>query len=340
MGERRQFRLPDVGEGLTEAVVVAWRVAPGDVVAVDQVVVEVETAKALVELPSPFAGTVVEVLHEAGAAVDVGAPLLTVDVGGDPLLVGYGAKESRPPVRRRRKAVRVEEAADEERVHVTGVRARTAAAMVRSAFTAPHVTTWSQVDVTPTVEAVREFRQRPEYADVRVSPLLFVARAVVGAVADHPGVNASWDDRTGDVVLKRRVNLGIGVATDRGLVVPNVKDAHTLSAPDLARALTGLVERAREGTTDPAEFVGGTLTISNAGVFGTDAGTPILVPGETVILAVGRIAERPWAHQGRLALRHVVTLALSFDHRVIDGADASRFLTAIGTRLESPTDLG
>ncbi|CCH31203.1 dihydrolipoamide acetyltransferase family protein [Actinosynnema sp. NPDC047251] len=334
MGEQRQFRLPDVGEGLTEAVVVAWRVEPGDVVAVDQVVVEVETAKALVELPSPMEGTVVEVLHGEGTTVDVGAPLLTVDVGGDPLLVGYGVKESRP-VRRRRKAV-----VDEERVHATGVRARTAAAMVKSAFTAPHVTTWLQVDVTPTMELVRELRERPEFADVRVSPLLLVARAVVRAVADHREVNASWDDDTGEIVLKRPVHLGVGVATDRGLLVPNVKDAHTLSLPELARALSDLVGRAREGTTEPHELVGGTLTISNPGIFGTDAGTPILVPGETVILALGRIAERPWAHEGRLALRQVVTLALSFDHRVIDGELASRFLSAVGSDLESPSDLG
>ncbi|MFD0891083.1 2-oxo acid dehydrogenase subunit E2, partial [Streptosporangium algeriense] len=216
------------------------------------------------------------------------------------------------------------------------VRGRTAAAMVRSAFTAPHVTTWLQVDVTAATELVTRLRGLADFAGVRVSPLLPVARALVIAARRNPMINSSWDEAAQEIVLWRRVNLGVAVATERGLIVPNVKGADGLSLPALARALTEVTETARAGRSTPGDLSGGTVTITNAGVFGVDAGTPILPPGESAILALGQIRDMPWVHEGRVAVRRVTTLALSFDHRIVDGELGATVLREIGAMLEDP----
>jgi 2-oxoisovalerate dehydrogenase E2 component (dihydrolipoyl transacylase) len=434
MGELKRFNLPDVGEGLTEADIVKWHVKPGDTVEVNQTILEIETAKAVVELPCPYEGTVTELLVEEGATVDVGVPIITVDVGGAPVaapppesahepgtegslapkvdpsapgqkrvpvLVGYGVKPgstsrrprkpreagrrgttappeaprptatrsaqvlAKPPVRKLAKDLGLDltgiagtgpqgsitredvqrvagaperpAARGEERVPIKGVRKATAAAMVRSAFTAPHVTEWLQVDVTETVNAVRRLRDLPDFADLKLSPLLLVAKALLVAVRRNALVNSAWDEEAQEIVVKHYVNLGIAVATDRGLIVPNIKDAHELSLPDLARALADLTATTRAGKATPRDLSGGTITITNVGVFGVDAGTPILTPGESAILAFGQIREMPWVHEGEIKVRNVTTLALSFDHRIVDGELGSTVLREVGAMLEDPT---
>ncbi len=484
MPDVKQFRLPDVGEGLTEAEIVSWRVKPGDTVAVNDIVVEIETAKSLVELPCPFAGTVSELLVPEGQTVAVGTPIIAVSSGdaagaatetspesgaeppdesvvgtppeegavepgliGGPapggrtsVLVGYGPKTTeakrrprkagavplgesaataqlgvqsafstapeqapelsvddavpsapttappfgrhvshaaggvrvlaKPPVRKLAKDLGVDlgavsptgaggvvtradveavagqgsapasavvaSGARETRVPVKGVRKMTAQAMVASAFTAPHVTEWVTFDVSRTVRLVRRLRERSEFRDVKVSPLLVVAKAVCLAVRRTPELNATWDDAAQEIVLKHHVNLGIAAATPRGLVVPNVKDADAMGLRELADALAALTATAREGRTQPAEMAGGTFTITNVGVFGVDAGTPILNPGETGILCIGAIAKRPWVVGNRVKPRWVTTLALSFDHRVVDGEAGSRFLADVAGILHDP----
>jgi pyruvate dehydrogenase E2 component (dihydrolipoamide acetyltransferase) len=449
MTELKEFKLPDVGEGLTEADIVAWHVKPGDQVEVNQIIVEIETAKAVVELPSPWDGTVARLLAEEGQTVDVGVPIITVEVAGSgpapapeetnnaeramvpaaatsppaapperqAVLVGYGVKASsttrrarktapaiaasptapqapapqppapralaKPPVRRLAKDLGISlgtlagsgphgsitrddvqrAAADttvrsansglgngsrtgglatgaspggEERIAVRGLRKHMAAAMVSSAFTAPHVTEFLQVDVTETMAAVRRVRDLPEYGDVRVSPLLFVARALLAAVARHPLINSSWDGDAEEIVVKHYVNLGIAVAAERGLIVPNIKHADGLTLPELARSLQELAETGRAGKATPADLAGGTITITNVGVFGVDAGTPILTPGETAILAFGQVRDTPWVVDGQLAVRKACTLSLSFDHRVVDGELGSAVLRDVGAMLEDP----
>ena len=437
MTEFKEFKLPDVGEGLTEADIVAWHVKPGDRVEVNQVIVEIETAKAVVELPSPWDGTVARLLAEEGQTVDVGVPIIAIDVAGSPdsserssvpapatesapaagetagqpkpqpkrqaVLVGYGVKASsttrrprktatapaatapaatapaamalaKPPVRRLAKNLGislaelagtgpggsvtrddVQRAAGDtrvrsvsavvedrartglqERIPVRGLRRHMAAAMVSSAFSAPHVTEFLQVDVTETMAALRRVRDLPEYAGVRVSPLLFAARALLAAVARHPLINSSWDGDAEEIVVKHYVNLGIAVAAERGLIVPNIKDADALTLPGLARSLQALSETGRAGRATPADLAGGTITITNVGVFGVDAGTPILTPGETAILAFGQIKDTPWVVDGQLAVRQACTLSLSFDHRIVDGALGSAVLRDVGSMLEDP----
>jgi 2-oxoisovalerate dehydrogenase E2 component (dihydrolipoyl transacylase) len=494
MGVLKQFKLPDVGEGLTEGEILQWLVAVGDTVTVNQPLCEVETAKAAVELPSPFAGTVTALLHEAGDTVDVGTPIITIDVGGDAapapteggggaadepaagliggaapggrtaVLVGYGPRNTearrrprrggdtvparatapqvvlpeadygsgtdrppllatapdaevkpvrhgglevgrqaeahalagdaasadssparpvehghrrprplaKPPVRKLAKDLGVDltaltgsgaggvitradveaaaagpapvtelrpvaaPTAGEQRIPVKGVRKHTAAAMVASAFTAPHVTEFLTVDVTRMVKLRSRIAARPEFAGVKVSPLLFVAKALLLAAARHPMVNSSWDEAAQEIVVHGQVNLGIAAATPRGLVVPNVKDAGRLSLVELAGALAELTETARAGRTAPEDMTGGTITITNVGVFGVDTGTPILNPGESAILAFGAIREMPWVHKGKVRPRQVTQLALSFDHRIIDGELGSRFLADVGALLSDP----
>ena len=208
--------------------------------------------------------------------------------------------------------------------------------MAASAFTAPHVTEFLQVDVTETMTATARLKALPEFAGVRVSPLLFVARALLTAVARHPMINASWDEAAQEIVVKNYVNLGIAAATDRGLMVPNIKDAHLLAFPDLGRALTELAETARAGRATVADMQGGTITITNVGVFGVDAGTPILTPGEAAILAFGQVKDAAWVHEGQLAVRKVTTLSLSFDHRIVDGDLGSAVLRDVGSMLADP----
>jgi 2-oxoisovalerate dehydrogenase E2 component (dihydrolipoyl transacylase) len=223
-----------------------------------------------------------------------------------------------------------------ERIAVRGVRKSMAAAMVASAFTAPHVTEFLQVDVTETMNAVRRVRELPDYANLRPSPLLFVAKALLVAVARHPLINSSWAERTQEIVVHAQVNLGIAVAAERGLLVPNVKDAGSLSLPELAGALQSLTETSRAGKARPADLTGGTITITNVGVFGVDGGTPILTPGEAAILAFGQVKDAPWVVDGQLAVRKVCTLSLSFDHRIVDGELGSAVLRDIGAMLEDP----
>lgn len=446
MPQIQQFRLPDAGEGLTEAEIVSWKVQPGDTVRLNDAIVEIETAKSLVELPSPFAGVVMELLVDEGTTVAVGTPIIAVDTdpsgggpgavqeappsvaapgGRTPVLVGYGPRTTtatrrarvtpasapqpsapqpsapqpsapqpssavpapaatghvlaKPPVRKLAKDLGldlahivptgpggivtrddVEHAAAaprpetpapgavaglvvvgspaerETRIPVKGVRRRTADAMVASAFTAPHVTEWLTVDVSRTIRLVERLRTDPEFAGVRVSPLLLVARALLLAVRRNPGVNATWDAAAGDIVIKHYVNLGIAAATPRGLIVPNIKDADRLTLRGLADALAALTTTAREGRTPPSDLAGGTITITNVGVFGVDAGTPILDPGQAAILAFGQVRQQPWVHKGKVKPRWVTQLSASFDHRLVDGDLGSRFLADIGAVLEDP----
>ncbi|UYM07132.1 dihydrolipoamide acetyltransferase family protein [Solicola gregarius] len=470
----QEFKLPDVGEGLTEAEIVSWKVKAGDTVAVNDIIVEIETAKSLVELPSPYDGTVAALLVAEGETVDVGKPIIAVSTADDPaaddgaqrgegdpyihladkaktdeidmsnpaatggsekqMLVGTGPKEAatkrrarrtaatataqadvqqafstapapapelpveqaeesvpaapqptvptgprlralaKPPVRKLAKDLGVDlttltpsgeggvvtradveayaagaqaptappvaSATGDVRVPIKGVRKMTAQAMVQSAFTAPHVTEWLTLDVTKTMELVESLKGRREFADVRVSPLLVLAKAVCLAVRRTPELNAAWDDAAQEIVLKRAVNLGIAAATPRGLVVPNIKGADSMSLVEIATALGELVATARAGRTKPAEMSGGSFTITNVGVFGVDAGTPILNPGESGILAFGAIKKQPWVVEGpdgdRIEPRYVTTLALSFDHRIVDGEQGSRFLADIGALLADP----
>jgi pyruvate dehydrogenase E2 component (dihydrolipoamide acetyltransferase) len=227
-------------------------------------------------------------------------------------------------------------AGGEERIPIKGVRKHTAVAVTASAFTAPHVTEFLQIDVTETMTGVQRLRELPEFEGWRPSPLLLVAKALIVAVARHPMINSSWDESAQEIVVKHYVNLGIAAATSRGLLVPNIKNAHALSLPELARALSELATTARDGKSQPADQAGGTITITNVGVFGVDTGTPILTPGEAAILALGQVKEAPWVHEGALAVRQVTTLALSFDHRIVDGDLGSAVLRDVGAMLTDP----
>ncbi|OLE26281.1 MAG: branched-chain alpha-keto acid dehydrogenase subunit E2 [Catenulispora sp. 13_1_20CM_3_70_7] len=485
MGEIKRFNLPDVGEGLTEAEILAWSVKVGDIVKTNQILVEIETAKAAVELPSPYAGKVVELLVAEGQTVDVGTPIIGIDIdpstpstGGaaangddmvagvaataeakaapkeapakrEPVLVGYGVKPgasgrrprkaaapaaqeapsaadimgatvqeepvtddvpapayygqsaarekaapavsaptapapgagskvlAKPPVRKLAKDLGVDLAfvpptgpngtvtrddvhaaagaqaepaagaiangtatapflSGERRVPIKGVRKATAAAMVQSAFTAPHVTEFLTIDVTPTMKLVQRLKELPDFKDVRVSPLLLVAKAFLVAMARNPEINARWDEANGELVYFDHVTLGIAAATPRGLIVPNIKAADTLSLVELGRALNALTDVAREGKTALGDMTGSTATITNVGVFGVDTGTPILNPGEASILAFGAVREQPWVHKGKVKPRQVTTLALSFDHRLVDGELGSKVLRDVGAVLADP----
>ncbi len=426
----KDFALPDLGEGLTESEIVSWHVAVGDSVTLNQPLAEVETAKAIVQLPSPFAGVIAALYVEPGTTVTVGSRIVgietEIDAAADApaaapalernaVLVGYGpavetgsrpqrkARKvpagaaagasseptaaasapssspvgdirvmpmSTPPVRKLAHDLGVNLAlvagtgeggaitrddvhaaasasamsptepaakatrsgARETRTLVKGVRKHTAAAMVASAFTAPHVTEFLTVDVTRTVELVSRLKARGELASV----LAVVAKALCLAVSRNPSLNSRWDEAAGEIVEFGYVNLGIAVATDRGLMVPNIADASTLALGELTTAITELAAAARSGTTTPKALAGGTITISNVGVFGIDAGTPILNPGEAAILATGAVRRMPWEHEGAVALREVMTLSLSFDHRLVDGEQGARFLVDIARILEDP----
>ncbi|MBF6187880.1 MULTISPECIES: dihydrolipoamide acetyltransferase family protein [Nocardia] len=497
-GNVLEFRLPDLGEGLTDAELVSWSVAVGDHVDLNQTIAEVETAKAVVALPCPYAGTVAALLADPGETVPVGAPLIRVradgagsavgsggdaargaengsgagsgggapggrgaatadgadigngggstvpaeyagagadagagagaDVGGDAdadaggdvggggggagadsdagaasgngrrsVLVGYGPEAEQQTRRRRttgpvpvarpaavaarpaatpaaRKlarelgvdlwqvdgsgpngAVTVDDVraaatptgaavaepgqAREERTPVTGVRKRTAAAMVTSATTIPQASTFVTVDCTATMELIDHLRTTPAFAGLSLTPLVVVAKAVLAALAEFPGVNAQWDEERQQIVTKRYVHLGIAAATDRGLLVPSVKEAHRLSLRELCAEIGRTIEAARAGTATPADLTGGTFTITNVGVFGVDSGVPLVNPGEAAILCLGAIGRRPWVVADELAVRWVTTLGLSFDHRLIDGELAARFLATVAGLLTDPLTL-
>jgi len=439
----QNFNLPDVGEGLTEAEIVSWKVNAGDAVAINDVLVEIETAKSLVELPSPYAGVVGELLVGEGTTVEVGTPIISFESdaaasagaapavpaaeAGGSVLVGYGTGAgatsrrtrpverpvrssvgviAKPPIRKLARdlgvdlssvtatgadgevtrddvmksasqesvfrnietpewgtvreetvpapqtapaglargiapAPRQSSQADADRtesIPVKGVRKVSASAMVQSAYSAPHVTVWKEVDATRTMELVKRLKASPDFADIKVSPLLIVARAVIWAVRRNPMVNAAWVETEdgAEISVRHYVNLGIAAATPRGLLVPNIKDAQTLGMKDLARALNRLTLTAREGKTPPADQHGGTITITNIGVFGMDAGTPIINPGEAGIVAMGTISQKPWVVDGEVRPRFVTTVAGSFDHRVVDGDGMSRFIADVASVLEEP----
>jgi 2-oxoisovalerate dehydrogenase E2 component (dihydrolipoyl transacylase) len=397
----REFRLPDVGEGLTEAEIVNWLVAEGDEVSVNDALVEVETAKSIVELPSPYTGRVARLLVAPGDVVPVGSSIIAIAEAGavdagelaeekpEPVLVGYGVSHSAAPRRRlttgarpaveaavvetpgralaappvralaRRLGVdlaslagpqpvsreRVQAAASpapaapvagETRVPIRGIRKATAAAMVASAFTAPHAAVWVTVDVTESIELLAKLRTSKAWAGVRLSPLTLVARALLVALREHPELNAAWDEAAQELVLKSYVNLGFAAATPRGLTVPNIKGAESLGFRELCERLSELVDLARENRTPPTDLAGGTITITNLGPLGVDGGVPILNPGESAILAVGVIRPTPWVVDGRVEVRQIGQLVLSFDHRVADGAEAAALLRTVGELLSDP----
>ncbi len=484
------FPLPDVGEGLTEAEILSWKVAVGTEVAINDVLVEIETAKSVVELPSPFAGTVEALLVAEGETVEVGTPIISIS-GGDSApaapaapaaaetesgtaLVGSGPKADAvkrrarkrpasatqpaqapaapaapavqapvahtpadpvnrnqgllselaerasrfvensplnsvvqrlshepaaaapaaaptlppeqvphrptlapPPVRLAAKELGVDLAnvtatgargqvtkqdlmnyvahlsdvqhsgarqpfwqpattpGDRiERIPVRGVRKATAKAMVSSAFSAPHVSIFVDVDASRTMEFVKRLKKSRHFEGVKVTPLLVLAAAVIWAAERNPQVNATWTDS--EIQIKHFMNLGIAAATPRGLMVPNIKDAQELSLRELAIALNNLTTRAREGKTQPAEMANGTLTITNIGSLGIDTGTPIINPGEVAIVAFGTIKQKPWVVDGEVIPRWVTTLGGSFDHRVVDGDLSARFMADVAAILEEP----
>lgn len=494
MPQYMTYPLPDAGEGLTEADIVTWRVAVGDRVEVNQPLLEIETAKSLVELPCPVDGVVKELLVKEGDTVETHAPICIFDTdpdgpaapegaapaasgadapaaaapaapaaahvsdgetasaagnadagagsavtsapapaapapGANPagayapagagsgddeggaVLVGYGVKAgsthrrprkegalepiggageseypvlAKPPVRKLAKELGVDittitpsgpgglvtrgdveqklkataaqnlatyptddqpwletgystDGGRSTRVPVKSVRKRTAEAMVQSAFTAPHVTEFLTVDVTETMNLVAKLKADKDFADVRVTPLLLVAKALLLAVRRHPEVNASWDDEAQEIVYKHYVNLGIAASTARGLVVPNIKDAHRLPLHQLAVELQHLTAEARSGRVPPARMADGTITITNVGALGIDTGTPILNPGESAILAFGSIRQQPWVHDGEIQIRWVTQLALSFDHRLVDGELGARLLYDVGRVMNDPS---
>lgn len=466
----KSFLLPDPGEGLVEADIVSWKVAEGDRVEVNDVIVEIETSKSLVELPVPWSGIVARLLVKEGDTVAVGAPIVVIADESDATddhedapstLVGYGPRDESGTVRRRRRApagdqpsshgagqslpgsaalpqdgappasapastsgpnrdgtrpastdtspdgpaapshpagaerplaspavrglarelgidlaavrptggngqvtaadlaafvtpsapssgpshtpvtaLPIASGPDDERVPIRGVRKASAEAVTRSAFTAPHVTAWSTVDVTALMELVAALKSNPRFADVRITPTLIVAKVMCRALSTHRDLNAVWDEASQEIVYRRSVNLGFAAATPRGLLVPVIRDAQDLSLHGLALAIAEMTVRAREGLTQVAETTGGTFTITNVGVFGIDAGTPILYPGQSGILAVGAISRRPWVvgtgADERIVPRSVTTLAVSFDHRVVDGEAGANFLADIARSLADP----
>jgi pyruvate dehydrogenase E2 component (dihydrolipoamide acetyltransferase) len=462
----KEFNLPDLGEGLTEGEILQWLVDVGDTITQNQPIVEVETAKAAVEIPAKWAGKVTKIFYDAGTTVEVGAPIIAIDtdptagdlpdatpepsaeslaaveiapaegavepglIGGPApggrtaVLVGYGPKTAvakrrprasatatpvapeaqpapepvapepvvtapstsanggtalaKPPVRKLARDLGVDlyslvgtgpqgsitredvhaattieaevpastgrlsvaassfGADREQRIPVKGVRKLTAENMVASAFTAPHVTMFNTVDVTRSMRVLDRLRAQREWRDVRVSPLLLVAKATLMAIERYPMMNSTWSAGTNEIVVKQYVNLGIAAATERGLIVPNIKDAGRLSLRELADEMTALVQTAKTGKTPPADMSGGTFSITNVGVFGVDTGTPILPPGEAAILAFGAVRERPWVHKGKIKVRQVTTLGLSFDHRIIDGELGSKFMRDVSDFLTDP----
>lgn len=349
-----QFRLPDLGEGLEDAEVVRWLVSEGNEVALNQPLVEVDTAKALVEIPSPFAGKIVKLHANPGDVVEVGAALVTfeVDTGEaaeakrTAVLVGYGVEEGTKPKRRRHlqatskrgAATLAQKAAGtEERIPVRGVRRVVAQKMSRSAAEIPHVTTFLTVDATAVLQAIHAAQE--QVPETKVTPLAVVARAFVEICKQHPKLNAAWDGNSHEIVLKRYYYLGIATDTERGLLVPVVRDADSFDVAGLAVQINRVVKAARSGSAAPEELTGSTVTISNVGTFGSEFGTPIINYPESSILALGLVKERPTAHEGRVEIRPEVVLSLSFDHRISDGAEAGLALLDLKRLLEDASRL-
>jgi pyruvate dehydrogenase E2 component (dihydrolipoamide acetyltransferase) len=440
------FAMPDLGEGLTESELVAWHVTVGELVELNQPIAEVETAKAIVQLPSPFAGTISQLYVEPGTIVAVGSRLVAFDLADEAdapvernsVLVGYGPTietgtrpkrkargagraaltpqgtvpsvaspsagspsagaptvaespasrpvRTTPPVRKFARDLGIDLStvrptgdgglitrADvvaaapvsaapaaiapaaiapvgvartaseskaargtrprETRIPIRGVRKATAEAMVRSITDSPQATVFVTIDATATVDLVSQLRQR---TGQKVNVLAMTAKAACLALADHPTLNSRWDSANQEIVEYGYVNLGIAVATPRGLIVPNIPDADLLNLSELTTAIAELAETARAGTTAPKALTGGTFSITNVGVFGVDAGTPILNPGEAAILALGVARRRPWEYRNEIALRDVLTLSLTFDHRLVDGEQGAKFLVDVGAILGNP----
>lgn len=388
------FRLPDLGEGLTEAEVLGWKVAVGDTVHVDQVVIEVETAKAAVEVPVPFEGTVLKLFAEAGAVVSVGEPLIAVgsaveasegsESGSGNVLIGYGTKDAPSTRRRRAKVATVAKpvepavaqapkvisplvrklardngidiasiapsgpdaivlrsdveaaiakpgpAVDGERIPLKGMRRAIADKLSRSRREIPDATTWVDVDATELMAARKV---------IGVGVLALMARICVAGLARYPELNSTVDTERQEIVRLRSVNLGFAVQSDRGLVVPVVRGADRLTTVELAAELTRLTELARAGSLAVEDMTGGTFTLNNYGVFGVDGSTPIINHPEAGLLGVGRIVDKPWAVDGRLAVRKVTQLSFTFDHRVCDGGVAGGFLRYVADCVENPLTL-
>ncbi|NMM86117.1 branched-chain alpha-keto acid dehydrogenase subunit E2 [Rhodococcus sp. SRB_17] len=335
-----EFRLPDLGEGLTSAELVSWRVDVGDTITLDQVIADVESAKALVELPSPYAGMVTDLLVEPGATVPVGAPIIRITTAesAEPappsVLVGYGPQASHSSRRRRHVPQTMHQDGETAPTHTR----RMASAMTSSAR-APQATVFVTVDVTASMDLLAKLRNSAPFENISVTPLTLAAKSLVTAIASSPEVNSTWDEQSGSSVKHPHVNLGIAVASDRGLLVPNIKDADTLSLLDLARSINELTATARAGRTDTPHLTGGTVTITNVGVFGVDGGVPLLNPGEAAILCLGAVNERPWVVDGLIEIRSVVTLSVTFDHRGVDGRQAAEFLSLVAAMLEDPAVL-
>jgi pyruvate dehydrogenase E2 component (dihydrolipoamide acetyltransferase) len=459
MAQVLEFKLPDLGEGLTEAEIVRWLVQVGDVVAVDQPVVEVETAKAMVEVPCPYGGVVTARFGEEGTELPVGAPLLTVAVGppapggetegSGNVLVGYGTSEAparrrrvRPVAPRRQEPAPADDGADGRvapsagrgplrqgataggiaaertaaadvrhaegpvpvisplvrrlarengldlreltgsgpdglilradveyalrasaaqgqptpassatpaatpapaatapagvRVPLKGIRGAVADKLSRSRREIPDATCWVDADAT---ELMRARTAMNAAGGSKVSLLALLARICTAALARHPELNSTVDMEAREVVQLDHVHLGFAAQTERGLVVPVVRDAHARDAESLTTEFARLTEAARAGTLTPAELTGGTFTLNNYGVFGVDGSTPIINHPEAAMLGVGRIVPKPWVHEGELAVRQVVQLSLTFDHRVCDGGTAGGFLRYVADCVEQPAVL-
>lgn len=436
MAQVLEFKLPDLGEGLTEAEIVRWLVEVGDVVAVDQPVVEVETAKAMVEVPCPYGGVVTARYGEEGTELPVGAPLITVAVGAPVadgstgssagksegsgnVLVGYGTSEA--PARRRRVrpgqavpvasqaangraavreavegpvpvisplvrrlarengldlreltgsgpdglilradveyALRCAAAQDKAaeptptalprtsapvpvpggvRTPLKGIRGAVADKLSRSRREIPDATCWVDADAT---ELMRARTAMNAAGGPKISLLALLARICTAALARFPELNSTVDMAAREVVRLDHVHIGFAAQTERGLVVPVVRDAHARDAESLTAEFARLTEAARTGGLTPGELTGGTFTLNNYGVFGVDGSTPIINHPEAAMLGVGRIIPKPWVHEGELAVRQVVQLSLTFDHRVCDGGTAGGFLRYVADCVEQPAVL-
>ncbi|MEU9362700.1 dihydrolipoamide acetyltransferase family protein [Streptomyces sp. NPDC048301] len=446
MAQVLEFKLPDLGEGLTEAEIVRWLVEVGDVVAVDQPVVEVETAKAMVEVPCPYKGVVTARFGEEGTELPVGAPLLTVAVGSvDPasgqvvsgsvtavgedgasgnVLVGYGT--AAPAARRRRlrpdpapapaapalrpsappeplapvsvavsvqgpvavisplvrrlarqhgldlgqvvgtgrdglilrsdvesaiRASDVDRAVGEaavspgpkttgERIALRGVRGAVAEKLSRSRREIPDATCWVDADATELMAARAAMNTAGGSAvGAKISVLALLARICTAALARFPELNSTVDTEAREIVRQSEVHLGFAAQTERGLVVPVVRDAHKRTTESIGDEISRLTELARDGRLTPAQLTGGTFTLNNYGVFGVDGSTPIINHPEAAMLGVGRIVPKPWVYEGELAIRQVVQLSLTFDHRVCDGGQAGGFLRYVADCVERPAVL-
>ncbi|MFE7181097.1 dihydrolipoamide acetyltransferase family protein [Streptomyces erythrochromogenes] len=442
MPQVMEFKLPDLGEGLTEAEIVRWLVAVGDVVAIDQPVVEVETAKAMVEVPCPYGGVVTARFGEEGEELPVGAPLITVAVGAQSVpggaaealeaegsgeaprpLIGYGSDHSRPARRRRVRPVTaavsapaaapapapaaapaavvvapaapaapagpvpvisplvrklakdggvdlralhgsgpeglilradVEAAlaalrapaaapapaaavaAQGERIPLKGLRGAVAEKLSRSRSEIPDATCWVDADATELMAARAAMNA---VGGPKISVLALLARICTAALAKYPELNSTVDLAAKEIVRLPSVHLGFAAQTERGLVVPVVRDAQGRNPESLSAEFARLTEIARSGRLSPADLTGGTFTLNNYGVFGVDGSTPIINHPEAAMLGVGRIIDKPWVHDGQLAVRKVVQLSLTFDHRVCDGGTAGGFLRYVADCVESPAVL-